>query len=75
MPGTSSDDIWEAAADSGIDDWVQLVRPRGQVRLAAAIIAEALAQVVEHPYVLPEAGDLERCVAWAIIDQELARPT
>ena len=68
MPGTSSDDIWEAAARSGIDDWVQLVRPRGQVWLAAAVMPAIIAQ----PSILVEAGDLERCVAWAIIEGELS---
>ena len=67
MPGTSSDDIWEAAADSGIDDWVQMVRPRGQVWLAAAVMPTALKGIMAQPNILAEAGDLERCVAllWA----------
>jgi hypothetical protein len=49
---------------------VQLARSRGQVWLAATEMPTALKGIMAQPNILVGAGDLERCVAWAIIEGE-----
>ena len=61
----ASDATWEAAAAHVADERVVLHRPRGTPWLAAALLPGAL-QV--SPDVLMQAGDLERCVAWALLE-------
>jgi hypothetical protein len=62
----ASDATWEAASDPAhlADERVILHRPRGVPWLAVALLPAALTVAPQH---LHEAGDAERCVAWAIL--------
>lgn len=63
-----SDDMWAAASAAPLDQRVRLTRPRGAPWLAAALRPECLQAVMRRPSILVEAGDLERVVAWILID-------
>jgi hypothetical protein len=60
-----SDDLWNAATASVPNAHVP--PPLGLPWLAAAITAD-LSRLVSAPELLVEADDLERCVAWALIE-------
>lgn len=64
----ASDEMWEAAQSAVIDERVRLARPRGAPWLATAILPDAITVALDQPSVLMEAGDLERIVAWALLD-------
>lgn len=64
-----SDAMWEAAQSGVIDERVRLARPRGAPWLAAAILPGAITAALARPAVMMEAGDLERVVAWALIER------
>jgi hypothetical protein len=63
-----SDDMWEAASAAPLDERVRLTRPRAAPWLAAALRPEAVPAVMKAPAILVEAGDLERVVAWILLD-------
>lgn len=64
-----SDRMWEEAAETALDERVILSRPKGIPWLAASIAPSAISVAMTTPSALVEAGDLERCVAWALIDE------
>lgn len=47
---------------------VKLTRPKPGCWLAVALLPEAVALFARSPGTLMEAGDLERCVAWALLE-------
>jgi hypothetical protein len=57
--------LWAAASASTLDPHAQLTRPRNTPWLAAALTAQALQVPADE---LMAAGDLERCVAWALLE-------
>lgn len=63
-----SDAMWTSAQSGVADRLVRLSRPRGTPWLAAAIQPSAIEVALTRPAVLMEAGDLERVVAWALIE-------
>jgi hypothetical protein len=70
----ASDPLWEAATSGpALDERVVLYRPRGVPWLAVSITAEAVQAATagrlstQH---LMDAGDAERCIAWAILNRE-----
>lgn len=64
----TSKGIWEAAASSGFDPNVRLTKPRTTPWLAVALTVPGISVGMTEPSVLIECGDLERCVAWAILE-------
>ena len=63
-----SDAMWEAALSGAVDERVRLSRPRGAPWLAAAILPDAIEAALRHPALLMEAGDLERVIAWTLME-------
>jgi hypothetical protein len=66
----ASAQLWEEASGHAEDPRVVLHRPRGAPWLAAWLDPEHLEALMSTPMVLMQAGDLERCVAWALLDSE-----
>ncbi len=64
----ASDAMWDAAQSGILDERVRLARPRGGIWLAAAILPGALVAMQADPSIIGEAGDLERVVAWAMLE-------
>lgn len=60
--------MWEAATAIVPDERVRINRPRKAPWLAAAITLP-LPFLLDARNVLFEAGDLERCIAWALIER------
>jgi len=60
--------LWEMATGNLPDERVTLARPKGVPWLAAAVLVTP--SYLPDPFVLIECGDLERCVAWALIEEE-----
>jgi len=60
-----TDAMWARASEEPIDERVVLHRPRGVPWLACALLPGALSI---GPEILMMAGDLERCVAWALLE-------
>jgi hypothetical protein len=63
-----SEALWEAATQFVPDERVVLARPKGAPWLAGSIAPSAVLVAMADPSVLFEAGDLERCVAWALLE-------
>jgi hypothetical protein len=63
-----SDQLWEDASGQPLEGGVVLRRPRGVPWLAAWLDHENVVELIATPDVLMQAGDLERCVAWALLD-------
>lgn len=64
----ASDRLFEDASSHTLDERVIIPRPKGSPWLAVAIMPTALGPALANPELLFEAGDLERCVAWALLD-------
>lgn len=65
---SASDAMWEAASAVVPDEHVRLARPRGSPWLAASLLPGSVALLIKSRGALMEAGDLERCVAWALLE-------
>ena len=68
LDAAASDAMWEAATAVAPDERARVNRPRGTPWLAATVLPDAMPRLVLQPQLLGQAGDLERCVAWAIIE-------
>lgn len=69
VDGGASDEMWRAAKGGGIVlPGTRLMRPRRVPWLAASMRPEVLSLKDGTATVVGEAGDLERCVAWALLD-------
>jgi hypothetical protein len=65
----ASDQAWEEV-EAQAPDGVVLHRPRGVPWLAADLLPGSLQVAMSAPNVLMELADAERCVAWAILENE-----
>ncbi len=63
--GKQTDAMLARASEEPIDERVVLHRPRGVPWLACALLPGALSA---GPEILMMVGDLERCVAWALLE-------
>lgn len=62
-----SDDMWRAVS-SGAPPKIKLSKPDRAPWLAVSLLPDAVEIALRAPAVLMEAADLERCVAWALIE-------
>ena len=63
-----SKSMWAAALTGRLDPEVHVSQPKSTPWLAAALLPAAISLGLIDPGVLMELGDLERCVAWALIE-------
>jgi hypothetical protein len=70
--------MWEAASAGAPDIGINLVAPCGVPWLAAALTAKSIAAMAQSRNkatdVLYQAGDLERCVAWVLLERGSRAP-
>jgi len=62
------DGLWGAASSSGLDPHAVIRPPTHTPWLAAALTTGGIMLAMTEPEALAEAGDLERCVAWALLE-------
>lgn len=63
-----SNSMWTSALTGRLDPEVLIRQPKSTPWLAAALLPAAISLGLISPVVLMELGDLERCVAWALIE-------
>lgn len=63
--------LWEAALRYPKNPGVRLTMPSSECWLASAIMPQSM--MIDDPWVLFEAGGLEICIAWALLDDAEAR--
>ncbi len=64
------DELWEQASNTAIDERVVLARPKGVPWLAGTIEMSAIPIAMKNISVFVESGDLGRCVAWVLLEQQ-----
>jgi len=65
----ASDRMFEEASATAIDERVILARPKGTPWLGVTLFPESLLTALSNPSILLQAGDLERCVAWTLLEK------
>jgi hypothetical protein len=63
----ATDDMWEAATANVVDARTINARPKGVPWHAAALTGDLL-RLAQHPELLGEADDLERCIAVMVVN-------
>lgn len=64
----TSASMWAAASSSRVDSRVRLSMPKAIPWLAASLVLATVMHIGARTNLLVEAGDLERCVAWALLE-------